>query len=130
MSAAMIPAENLPVVRDCLMLAFSRASIDHNRGAGRAYRQALHAVGFGGVRPVVIDLDAHGWALLTALEARVSVEHDVMEQAKEPERTDAHRRMVGAETAMSQLGLGEPIAPPSRLDGRLRVIAGRRRLRR
>jgi len=127
MGAQEIPAEHVGTVRDALMASLSKASRKADRRAWRAYRQALHVVGYVGARAVSIDVDAHG--LLTALRARVSVEQDAMESASsERKRQDAYGRMLAAETIVDTLGLDELVEIPSRMDGRLRALtAGRRR---
>ena len=101
-----LAAEDVLSVRDALMEAMAFASRDGDRDAWRACQRALAAVGYVGSRPVTLDLHLHGQTLLAALNRRAGLHRETMDVAlSEPERRQAHMRMLAAETAIARLRL-------------------------
>ena len=118
-------ANSVLPIRSALMASMAKAGRDGDRGAWWAYRHALEAVGYLGAMPATLDLDVHGWALVTALERQAGVEREAIDTAaSEDERREAWSRMIDVEMTCSRLGLNVPLftcpdAPPRRISFRL-----------
>jgi hypothetical protein len=128
-----IPSESIEAVRAALMASLANASHEGDRGAWRAYRRALAAVGCVGVRAVAVDIEIHGPAMRAALDLRARAARDEIEATTTTpqQRRAAYGRQLHAETTIAELGLDESPMELCGLDHhRIRIVADRRRARR
>ncbi len=123
-----VRVEPVVTVRDALMQSMALASRG-DRAPWRAYRAALETIGYVGEGPVSIDLDRHAWALLTALERRAGIAREELDgTGPESRERAAWARMVGAEVALSALGLsgGVMVTQPQEPSGEQSPLAMQR----
>jgi hypothetical protein len=129
--AAIIPAKLVNLLREALVVKLATAA-GEIEDAGRtpsngidpddlepfdAYRAALEGIGLVRTVPAVaveVDLDAHRWALETALSARLGMERDFMDVPATPEGARqagrAKRRARAIEAFLCEVETPEPPA--------------------